>query len=270
MRIISISKSDEPLLEKFLSNAGNSLESFRYFSKRKIDVIDQHKITILVIDQNENPVAYGHLDEEDETIWLGNCVIEKESGKRLGHLIMRILLNFARDNKIEKIKLSVDNNNLKAINLYEKFGFQLSDKKENFSFYEWQLKTNPEILISSLAFAGLPAEEIISLCEKENLSLEFSSGMSYREDMESQFEKCRTIKYAHNYFPAPAVPFVLNLASNNEEIRKKSIEHCINGIRLSYKSGAKFFSAHAGFCIDPSPEELGNPLERKKIENRES
>ena len=32
-------------------------------------------------------------------------------------------------------------------------------------------------------------------------------------------------------------------------------------MELSKKSGAPFYSAHAGFCIDPRPEQLGNPLE---------
>ena len=268
MRIVRITKEDAPLLEKFLSNAGNSLNSFRYFSKRSTKILDQHKITLLIINENEIPVAYGHLDCENEIIWLGNCVIEIEKGKGWGQLMMRSLLNFARDKKINNIRLSVDNSNSGAIKLYQKFGFQLLERKGQFSFYEWKLEENPEILISSLAFAGMTTDEIIKKAEEENICLEFSSGMPYRDDMENLFLRCSAIKYAHNYFPAPREPFVLNLASSNEIIRRKSIEHCINGILLSYRSGARFFSAHAGFCIDPSPAELGNPLNRKKINDR--
>ena len=124
-------------------------------------------------------------------------------------------------------------------------------------------------VISSLAFLGKPVEEIISICEKNEWSLEFSSGMPYRENMEKVFLETNLIKYAHNYFPAPRIPFVLNLASTNEEIRCKSIEHCIRGIELSSKVKAPFFSAHAGFCIDPSPEELGKQLRTDKSFNKE-
>ena len=268
MRIIRISTSDSALLEKFLSSAGKSLETFRYFASRNVEVLDHHKLTILVLDNHEHPIAYGHLDEEKQTIWLGNCVAEKYQGKGIGTLIMRYLINFARDQQIKSIRLSVDNQNIAAIKLYEKFGFSISEKKETLSFYDWELKCNPEILVSSLAFAGKNAEEMIEVCTQENFNLEFSSGLPYREDMEDVFLNCTPLKFAHNYFPAPKVPFVLNLASDHEAIRRRSIEHCVNGIILSYKVGARFFSAHAGFCIDPSPEELGNPLSRKKIKNR--
>ncbi|MFN5459473.1 MAG: GNAT family N-acetyltransferase [Bacteroidota bacterium] len=268
LKFINISIEDFALLEKFLASAGNSLETFRYFSKRKIDSIKNHKYTLLLIDENENPVAYGHLDYEDEIVWLGNCVAEKFRGKGLGQLVMRKLLNFARAQKITCIRLSVDRANTEAIRLYKKFGFKQIEEKEKFSFYEWQLFENPEILISTLAFSGKNSNEIISAAKSENLGIEFSSGLPYDENMESVFLNAPLIKYAHNYFPAPKEAFVLNLASNDESIRRKSIEHCIKGIFLSHEIGARFFSAHAGFCIDPSPSELGNPLTQRLIENR--
>jgi sugar phosphate isomerase/epimerase len=65
---------------------------------------------------------------------------------------------------------------------------------------------------------------------------------------------------SHNYFPAPKTPFVLNLASTNPEIRFKSIEHCKHGLQLAKHANAPFFSAHAGFCIDPNPNELGRKI----------
>ncbi len=69
-------------------------------------------------------------------------------------------------------------------------------------------------------------------------------------------------KLPHNYFPAPEKPFVLNLASGNGEIRKRSVDHCIKGLQLAAASGAPFFSAHAGFCGDPDPSELGKELKK--------
>ena len=53
----------------------------------------------------------------------------------------------------------------------------------------------------------------------------------------------------------------MNLGSVNEQIRKQSIAHCIQGLYLSKQSGAEYFSAHAGFCIDPNPEQLGEQLD---------
>ena len=127
-----------------------------------------------------------------------------------------------------------------------------------------------EIVVSTLALMGRPAEEIISIAARHSWAMEFSSGMPYRADMEKIFLEAPVKKYAHNYFPAPEIPFVLNLASADEKIRSASVQHCIRGLELSAKAGAPFFSAHAGFCVDPHPDELGRklalgaPIDRKK------
>lgn len=257
-------------LANFLSKAGKSLERFRYFSSRPLSVIGQHLVTVLYFDEQNEPIAYGHLDNENGTVWLGTCVAEKETGKGFGTKVMQALLNFAREKKISKIRLSVDNINLAAQKLYTSFGFTCVDKKESISFFEWEATKNPEILVSTLAFIGKSAEEIIHESKENNWCIEFSSGMPYREDMESVFLSAPLLRYAHNYFPAPQKPFVLNLASSSTDIRKKSVEHCIRGLELSEQVGARFFSAHAGFCIDPSPEELGNPIAPRKFSDRQS
>jgi sugar phosphate isomerase/epimerase len=117
--------------------------------------------------------------------------------------------------------------------------------------------------VSSLAFYGKTPEEIVEIAMEFQLAIEFSSGMPYRTDMEQFFNEAKLNKILHNYFPAPKEPFVLNLASANEEIRQKSINHCLNGINLSAINDCPFFAAHAGFCIDPSPNDLGNQLKFK-------
>ncbi len=123
-----------------------------------------------------------------------------------------------------------------------------------------------QIAVSSLALAGKSVEEIISIAKKENYALEFSSGMPYRKGMEEIFLNATIKKLPHYYFPAPEKPFVLNLASANDEIRNHSIAHCINGLRLASLAGSPFFSAHAGFCIDPNPSELGKQFKQQTID----
>jgi sugar phosphate isomerase/epimerase len=127
-----------------------------------------------------------------------------------------------------------------------------------------------QIAVSTLAFMGMQAEDIVLLAQKSNWTIEFSSGMPYREDMEEFFIHAPVKRLAHNYFPAPKVPFVLNLASSNTEIRNQSIAHCINGLQISKQVGAPFFSAHAGFCVDPNPDELGRKLVLSKPINRKA
>ena len=125
-----------------------------------------------------------------------------------------------------------------------------------------------KLAVSTVAFRGMQIETIIALALKEKLTIEFSSGLPYREDMEQIYLEAPIIRLPHNYFPAPEKPFVLNLASLNDEIAEKSLNHCIRGLKLCVASGAPFFSVHAGFCIDPSPNELGREFKGLSSEGR--
>ncbi len=122
------------------------------------------------------------------------------------------------------------------------------------------------IYISTLAFKGYSVEEIINIAEKEGYNIEFSSGLPFLSEMETIYKNCTVPRMPHNYFPAPEIPFVLNLASLNEDIRRESINHCKRGLDLANHSQSPFFAAHAGFCIDPDPKELGNQLVAKSFD----
>jgi len=117
-----------------------------------------------------------------------------------------------------------------------------------------------EIYVSTLAFGKQNIEDTIRIAKEEDFALEFSSGLPYNADTEKIYAAAEVKKIPHNYFPAPEIPFVLNLASSNSAIRDQSIQHCVKGLHLSKLANAPFFSAHAGFCIDPNPEELGRKI----------
>jgi sugar phosphate isomerase/epimerase len=117
-----------------------------------------------------------------------------------------------------------------------------------------------KLYISTLAFRNYKLEELVILAKEKNWAIEFSSGIPYHEDIEMIYKDAPIEKIPHNYFPAPKIPFVLNLASSNTEIRLKSIDHCKIGLQLAKHANAPFFSAHAGFCIDPNPNELGRKI----------
>ena len=116
------------------------------------------------------------------------------------------------------------------------------------------------IYISTLAFKGKTILEMIEIAKANGWALEFSSGLPYQSDMIDIYSKANVMRMPHNYFPAPQVPFVVNLASLNPEILFKSIEHCKQGLKLAKQSESPFFAAHAGFCIDPDPDKLGKQL----------
>ena len=91
-------------------------------------------------------------------------------------------------------------------------------------------------------------------------NIELSGGTKYYEKYEEDLLELKQ-KYnfnylLHNCFPQPKDDFVLNLASPDEEIYEKTIEHHKNAISLSRRLGAKKFSFHAGYFIDLKIGEL--------------
>ena len=59
-------------------------------------------------------------------------IINKEHrGKRLSEKMMEFLHELAKRKNCEKIMLRVSRDNYKAINLYKKMGYELSDYDEN-------------------------------------------------------------------------------------------------------------------------------------------
>lgn len=124
------------------------------------------------------------------------------------------------------------------------------------------------IYLSSIVFNEKGLDEIVRICERSNYNLEFSSNLKHDKKNIELFNRFTRKKLIHNYFPAPKSPFVLNLASRNKLILKKSIDHCKKNILLSSKFNLPFYAAHAGFCIDPDINSLGKKILIKDKINR--
>lgn len=73
----------------------------------------------------------------------------------------------------------------------------------------------------------------------------------------------------HNYFPPPETPFVLNLASVNQETRTASIDHCKRAIELSALLDSEKFGVHAGFLLDIRVSDIGKKLSLDKLVEEE-
>jgi sugar phosphate isomerase/epimerase len=69
----------------------------------------------------------------------------------------------------------------------------------------------------------------------------------------------------HNYFPPPADPFLLNLASPDPDNLERSRGHCRRAIDLSASLGAPVYGAHSGFAYDLPPALLGHPARQAEI-----
>lgn len=97
--------------------------------------------------------------------------------------------------------------------------------------------------------SGLP----LSASERQLLLSERSKGMNF---------------LVHNYFPAPSEPFVLNLASLNSDLLRRSRDLCREAIELAAELEAPFYSVHAGFCFEAEPGDLGRMQGHLQREDR--
>jgi len=117
-----------------------------------------------------------------------------------------------------------------------------------------------ELYISTGAFDEPNLEAVFDAARAEAVSrIELSSGVPYGAD-NLELVRRHTEEFTflvHNYFPAPKKPFVLNLASVEEEGITRSRQHCRQAIDLTAELGAPFYAAHAGFAAAVEVEQLG-------------
>ncbi|SOD95106.1 GNAT family N-acetyltransferase [Spirosoma fluviale] len=127
------------LVKDFLLELGSGAESFRYFDKRPVETVLKHVLAVVLTDETNKPIAYGHLDREGENLWLGIAVAEKAQGLGLGKKVMEYLIKYAQNKKEKSIALTVDKNNLRAIKLYEHYNFVRVLEKETHYQYQYQV-----------------------------------------------------------------------------------------------------------------------------------
>lgn len=128
--------------------------------------------------------------------------------------------------------------------------------------------------LSTGAFRTRSLPEILRQCAELGINhLELSSGVAYQPGLLDTVRSApRTAMrfLVHNYFPPPAESFVLNLASSDPQILRRSLEFCKAAIDLSAELGAPFYSAHSGFAFNLTPEMLGKPEAQSKISASQS
>jgi len=126
------------------------------------------------------------------------------------------------------------------------------------------------IYFSTGGFKNYQPSKVVNLFIENNIyNIELSGGI-YEKDILKKLKKLpRNVNaQIHNYFPPPKFPFVLNLASFDKEISSKTINHIKYAINFSSELNSSFYSFHAGFLIDPKPDELGRKIVPKKLSKR--
>jgi len=114
-------------------------------------------------------------------------------------------------------------------------------------------------------------DSILQLVEMGFKNIELSGGTQYYDlfvdDLLFLKEQYNLNYRCHNYFPPPLKPFVLNLASLDNNIHNLSIEHLKKAIRLSHHLSSTKFGFHAGFYINISHNEIGKKISHQDLYN---
>ena len=104
-------------------------------------------------------------------------------------------------------------------------------------------------------------------------AIELSGGTHYYDnylDDLLRLKKEYNLSYLiHNYFPPPRKAFVLNLASLDDTIFRQSFEHCKRAIETCRLLGSPVYGIHAGFFINIQVREIGKPLSKDNLYDKE-
>ena len=126
------------------------------------------------------------------------------------------------------------------------------------------------IYVSTGGFGKISFKKAVKILNNEGIdSIELSGGKYCDiKKIINFFNKNKKKFIFHNYFPVPKKSFVINLASSNNKIYKKSVLNIKKSINISNKINSKFFSFHAGFLFDPPPKLLGGQFKKVNLDNR--
>ena len=125
------------------------------------------------------------------------------------------------------------------------------------------------IYISTGGFKKISAAQAIEKLNNIGIKDIELSGGKYDPNLLKQIKKYNKLNLkAHNYFPPPKKPFVLNFASLDKKIYEKSENLVLQAINFSKEIKSNYYSFHAGFLCDITPKDLGNKVKKKKLNSR--
>lgn len=134
------------------------------------------------------------------------------------------------------------------------------------------MNVNKPIYVASACVRGATiADSVQQLVDLGIENIELTGGTDYYDGFEKELlslqEKHDLSFRCHNYFPPPKVPFVLNLASLDEEVFSASLSHIRAALKLSQRLGANRYAFHAGYFIKIRVDELGKRIKNREIED---
>ena len=133
-----------------------------------------------------------------------------------------------------------------------------------------EISAKPRVLVSTVAHSSVSAWRSAQQLVLDGFSgIELSGGPFDANNVSAleSLSRYATLRM-HNYFPSYRHPFTFNLASADSVIAEKSVRHATRQINLAGALGHSEVSFHAGYLIDPRPDELGKSIEPRTVVER--
>ena len=126
------------------------------------------------------------------------------------------------------------------------------------------------IFVSTGGFKAPAYKTVKKLAYSGIKNIELSGGSYSINNLKELFKFKKKLNLRlHNYFPPPKIPFVLNVASSNDKILNRSMDHIFKSIDIANKINSKYYSFHAGFLLDPKVNNLGKKFDISKLQKRD-
>ncbi|MDA9279157.1 GNAT family N-acetyltransferase [Schleiferiaceae bacterium] len=127
IEVIKITKDNFPVYEAQLNDFFMALEeTFSYYRNRGLSHITKVCKPFVYINEHGDLIGYGHLDMEEDALWLGIAVSKRYRGEGHGsHIMNHLIRTFKTEHKDCILNLAVSKKNDRAINLYRKYGFNV-------------------------------------------------------------------------------------------------------------------------------------------------
>ena len=124
-----------PLEEKFVEDVFLIEKTFFDLKNSSVirDSLSSETLDYFVLLDGENVIGFYECSVVlDEAELFDIAIDERYQGKALSKMLMEDLLNRCKEKQVRTIFLEVNTNNIKAINLYTKFGFKEYSRRKNY------------------------------------------------------------------------------------------------------------------------------------------
>ena len=131
------------------------------------------------------------------------------------------------------------------------------------------------IYVSSSCIKCDNIAKIVSMYVENGIkNIELSGGTQFYENLEDDLlvlkEKFKLNYIVHNYFPPPIEPFILNLASLDDELWTKTVEFIKKSVEFAIRLDSPVYGLHAGFFVNPDLNEIGQQFKKQALFDKES